>query len=129
MDVGKVDKLDSRLVVRILDAEFPQLRPYSVSYLGEGCDSWAFVVNDRWIFRFPKRADVEAQLLIETQILPRLSERLPVPIPAFCFHGQPTPAFPLRFAGYPMLGGVPAIQLDRATAPHGIVAPLSTVRS
>ncbi|MDP9176766.1 MAG: phosphotransferase [Gemmatimonadota bacterium] len=100
------------LVAEIIGAQFPDLRPVEATYLGEGYDSRAFDVNDEFVFRFPKRADVEAQLLIETAILPRLAERTPVPIPAFSFHGKPSPDFPRHFVGYPKLPGIPGLDLD-----------------
>lgn len=81
-------------------------------YLGEGYDSTAFDVNGRLVFRFPKRADVEAQLPIETAILPRLAERTPIPVPAFSFHGKPSPEFSRHFVGYPKLPGVEGIDLE-----------------
>lgn len=98
----------------ILHDQFEELRPVTAVYLGEGCDSVAFEVNGKFVFRFPKRSDVEEQFAIEARLLPALAPALPLPIPAFCFFGQPTPAFPRRFVGYPKLPGRPAILLDPA---------------
>ncbi len=117
------DQLNTRLVAEIIRAQFPELLPAGVIFLGEGYDSSAFEVNAEWVFRFPKRADVERQLLTETRILPVLSEHAPVPVPAFCFHGQPSADFPRHFAGYRKLRGVPAIQLDPARLPFLKLAP------
>jgi aminoglycoside phosphotransferase (APT) family kinase protein len=104
--------IDRHNVAEIIAMQFPELRPVEASYLGEGYDSTAFDVNNELVFRFPKRADVEAQLLIETAILPRLAERTPIPIPAFSFHGRPSSEFPRHFVGYPKLPGVAGISLD-----------------
>lgn len=95
--------------------QFPQLRPVTANYLGEGCDSEALLINDRWVFRFPKTAEVEAQLAIESALLPAIGDRLPVAVPRFFFHGQPGEHFPRRFVGYAKLAGVPAIGLDPVT--------------
>ena len=108
------DSVDTKQVVDILQAQFPHLSPASVSDLGEGCDSSAFDVNARWVFRFPKRADVEQQLLLEMRVLPVLATHSPLPLPAFCFHGQPSEAFPRQFGGYARLPGVPALGVDPA---------------
>jgi len=121
--LGNGDRLDAGLVTEIIRAQFAQLVPARVVYLGEGYDSAAFEVNDAWVFRFPKRADVERQLLIEMRILPVLSERTPVPIPAYRFHGRPSSEFPRHFAGYTKLPGVPAIQLEFARVPFLQLAP------
>ena len=90
-------------------SQFPELAPVRAQYLGEGCDSTAFLVNDTWVFRFPKSAAVEQQLAMEARLLPVLADRLPLPIPRFRYHGRPGQHFPRRFAGYPKLAGVPAI--------------------
>jgi aminoglycoside phosphotransferase (APT) family kinase protein len=89
----------------------------SVEYLGEGCDSVAVEINGRFVFRFPKRADVEQQLLIESRVLPLLAPTSPFPIPVFRFLGEPTPEFPRYFAGYPKLPGHPAIEHDFGGSP------------
>lgn len=93
-------------------SQFPELIPVSVSHLGEGCDSIAMLVNDSWVFRFPKSVEVEQQLAMEARLLPVLADRLPLPIPRFHFHGQPGAHFPRRFVGYPRLPGVPAIGFE-----------------
>ena len=112
------------LVAEIIEAQFPQLRPVEASYLGEGYDSTAFDVNGRLVFRFPKRADVEAQIFIETAILPRLAERTPIPVPAFSFHGKPSPEFLRHFVGYPKLPGVEGIELNLDKSELSELAPI-----
>jgi aminoglycoside phosphotransferase (APT) family kinase protein len=109
------ETLEPDLVVSIIETQFPELQPVSVRWLGDGYDSNAFEINERWVFRFPKRTDVEEQLLTEARILPALALQSTIPVPVFRFHGSPSSGFPFRFAGYPMLQGVPAIQIDPAT--------------
>ncbi|MFE3190321.1 phosphotransferase [Nocardia sp. NPDC059240] len=46
-----------------------------------GWDSSATLVDERWVERRPRRAEVEAQLLRETRLLPWLAPRLPLPVP------------------------------------------------
>jgi aminoglycoside phosphotransferase (APT) family kinase protein len=99
--------------------QFPDVCPGRVSYLGEGCDSWAFDVDDRWVFRFPKRADVEQQLLLEARVLPVLAARSTLALPDFCFLGRPSAGFARHFGGYPKIPGVPAIRVDAGRAPLG----------
>jgi aminoglycoside phosphotransferase (APT) family kinase protein len=116
--------VDRDTVLGVIEAQFPHLAGASVTHLGEGCDSTAFEVNGGWVFRFPKRADVEVQLLTEMRVLPVLGERLPIPIPLFSFHGQPTPAFPRHFGGYAKLAGVPGLQLGPDWRPSPAAAPV-----
>ena len=80
-------------------------------------------MNARWVFRFPKRADVEQQLLVEMRVLPVLATHSPLPLPAFCFHGLPSEAFPRQFGGYARLPGIPALGVDPAMTPFGSWAP------
>lgn len=119
-----VGPLRAELVAEIVGEQFPHLRPAEVAYIGEGCDSTAFDVNGELVFRFPKRSEVERQLFIETDILPLLAEHSPVPIPAFSFHGVPSPLFPRRFVGYPRLAGVPAIGLNLTQSQFLQLAPV-----
>jgi len=105
-------------VSRILEAQFPELRRVTAAYLGEGYDSTVFEVNEGWVFRFPKRADVEDQLLVERRILPILSQTSPLPLPAYRFFGQPSPEFPRSFVGYPRIPGTPGILFEPDAYPH-----------
>lgn len=116
-------RLDGARVGAIVRQQFPELPLASVSYLGEGCDSWAFEVDGRWVFRFPKRADVARQLAVESRMLTVLGRTSPIALPQFCFHGEPSTAFPYRFVGYPKLAGERAIDLDARNMPVDSWAP------
>jgi aminoglycoside phosphotransferase (APT) family kinase protein len=120
------ERLDSGQVADIIQQQFPDLAPVSVRHLGEGYDSTAFEVRAlgiQWVFRFPKRDEVEQQLLLEMRVLPVLAQRSPIPVPVFRFHGELSAAFPRRFGGYAKLAGVPGIGLDQATLPFKTLAP------
>jgi aminoglycoside phosphotransferase (APT) family kinase protein len=115
---------DAARIARIIHAQFPALDPVRVRFLGEGCDSSAFEVNDGLVFRFPKRADVEEQLLTEARFLEALAASRPsVPIPDFQFHGMPTAEFPRHFGGYPKLPGQSAIDTDPRVSDPAHLAP------
>ena len=116
-------QLNAVQAASIIKLQFPDVSLSSVAHLGEGCDSTAFEVNGQLVFRFPKRADVEQQLAIESRILPVLAEQSPLPIPVFCFHGQPSEAFPYHFVGYRKLPGVPAIHVDTRSMPFETWVP------
>jgi aminoglycoside phosphotransferase (APT) family kinase protein len=94
-------------------AAFPALPVATCAPLGEGWDSAAWLIDERLIFRFPKRPAVARALTVEIALLPALAAALPVPVPRFAYvaqRGAPTdPTFP--FVGYPALRGV---FLDRA---------------
>jgi aminoglycoside phosphotransferase (APT) family kinase protein len=114
--------LTERVAAAVIGMQFPELAPVRAIFLNEGCDSSAFVINSAWVFRFPKRAEIDQQLLIETRMLAALEERSPLPIPAFRFHGRPSPEFPFHFVGYARIPGVPGIRLQSGQIPFHAIA-------
>ena len=111
--VAAAGELDAERAGRIVGEQFAALAPVTASYLGEGWDNLAFDVNGEWVFRFPKRADVERQLLLEIRLLPLLAAS-PIAVPAYVWHGRPSALFPRHFGGYARLPGRPAIDAARA---------------
>jgi len=111
------DRIDAALAGSVIREQFPDLQPSHVTWLGEGCDSVAFDVGNEWVFRFPKRDDVERQLLMEMRLLPFLARRSPLRMPEYRFRGVPTPRFPRHFGGYPRIPGSPAIGIDLDALP------------
>src|SRR4051812_37237619 len=101
--------LDADRVQALLSSGFPDLAGKPVRYFDEGWDSQLFVVGADLLFRFPKRAECERDLVGETALLPALARQLaPLRVPRFDYVGAAGPLFPYRFAGYAMLPGVQA---------------------
>ncbi|MCC5887931.1 MAG: phosphotransferase [Gammaproteobacteria bacterium] len=92
--------LDAAAVRRLLHAQFPDLAAESVSRLGEGWDCETWLIDDAWVFRFPKRESVQASLAREALLLPILAERLHIRLPVPEWSGRPDASFPFAFAGY-----------------------------
>ncbi len=89
-----------------IEEKFPQLKIKTLAYHAEGWDSVACRVNEKLLFRFPKRAEVEWHLLKEMRLLPELAPRLPLAIPRFDYMAQEAAkTFPFAFAGYEMIEG------------------------
>jgi aminoglycoside phosphotransferase (APT) family kinase protein len=65
----------------LLHRDLPDFRIDSFVPVTQGWDSAAFEVNGEWIFRFPRRPQVEARLRKEVALLPELASSLPVPVP------------------------------------------------
>jgi aminoglycoside 2''-phosphotransferase len=103
--------MDTALAAELIEAQFAELAPAHVTFLGAGCDSTAFQVNDGIVFRFPRNRAVERQIDIEDRILPELARHLPVRVPLFRFRGRPSLRFDRRFIGYQKLPGEPGIRL------------------
>ncbi|MGH9789560.1 MAG: phosphotransferase family protein [Candidatus Acidiferrales bacterium] len=103
--------------------QFPDLGDFTALPLGGGYDSQAFEVAGRWIFLFPKSPDSAASLPRQAALLPKLSPRLSMAVPAFRFFGQLSPAYPHPFVGYEKLPGTLGVEVDPARLDFGVVGP------
>jgi len=90
---------------QLIERQFPELSPARLERLGTGWDNTAYVVNGRWVFRFPRRRAMAKLLENEVRVLPRLSPHLPLPISVPNWIGRPEESFPYVFAGYALLPG------------------------
>ena len=73
--------VDEALVRVLLAEQFPELDASSAKLLGEGWDNSAWVVENQWVFRFPRRQIAIPGVERELAVLPRIAPLLPVPIP------------------------------------------------
>lgn len=108
----------------LIEDQFPALAPVRVESPSEGWDNIAYLVNNTWIFRFPRRTIAVDLIRTEAAVLPVIAPRLPLPIPIPVFVGEPEERFPWPFAGYRRLAGRTACRADlndeqrmRAAAP------------
>jgi aminoglycoside phosphotransferase (APT) family kinase protein len=97
--------VDEALVRALLGEQFPELDGASARFLGEGWDNSVWVVEERWAFRFPRRAIAIPLVERELTVLPRLGPLLAVPIPVPRFVGSPSDSYPWPFFGAPLLPG------------------------
>ncbi len=104
----------AELAARLVGAQFPVLAPVEASPLGVGWDNAAFLVNGRYVFRFPRRTIAARLIETEAHVLPLFAEELPLPISAPTLVGAATDEYPWSFAGYPAIGGtaLSALRLD-----------------
>ena len=110
----------------VLHAAFSGLAIESLGYLAEGWDSTVFAVNDRHVFRFPKRAGVDATLRKEIQLLPALVPVLPTAVPDFDFVSSPTTTYAWHIVGYQKLPGTPADEYQWTPGAIAAIAPALT---
>lgn len=99
-------EINKSLVSSLLHDQF-QLDISSISLLGEGWDNVVFLVNDKWVFRFPRRLIAKELIEKEIRLLTLLKNRLPLQIPKPLFLGQPTTTYPCTFYGHELLKGTP----------------------
>ena len=105
-------ELDSDQVREIISKN-TDLAVANVEYLGEGWDFYNWLINKRWVFRFPKRHSDIDTLVHEQRILNQLD--LPVKTPRFEFWVDRPRDFHKPFAGYGFLPGSPLIDFSSDT--------------
>ena len=82
-------------------------RPHTTLAIDHGYDFEVVLVDDEWIFRFPRRAGVEEALEAEIALLPAVSSALPVAVPRF-EHVSREPLF----VAYRAIRGTPLVSED-----------------
>ena len=92
----------------LIRGPFPEIGDVALAPLGAGWDNQAWLVNDAWVFRFPRRRIAASLITTEVRWLPELARHLPVPVPVPIFAGQPGDGYPYPFAGYRVLPGITA---------------------
>lgn len=83
--------------------------PATILENDEGYDFEVAIVDDDWVFRFPRRAGVEEALELEIKLLPALASTLPIAVPSFEYVSRD----PL-FVGYRLIRGEPLVDEDAA---------------
>jgi aminoglycoside phosphotransferase (APT) family kinase protein len=79
----------------------------SLVAIDDGFDFEVVVVDDAWVFRFPRRDAVVVALEQEAALLPVLSDALPVDVPRFTHISREPP-----YVVYPLIHGTPLVDED-----------------
>lgn len=87
----------------MIEEQFPEVNIQTVKSLGEGFRNYAILVNEEWVFRFPKSRQGADELTKEIQLLPLLADHVKVGIPAFEYIGKRRDGRP--FVGYRKVQG------------------------
>lgn len=110
------------MALQLIQEQFPELCVQTIRLLGAGWDNTAFILDEEFIFRFPRRKIALPLLEAEWCALPKLAHRLPLPIPTPQWKGVPTSHFHWPFIGYRMIPGFTACY---ANLPEGQRASLA----
>jgi aminoglycoside phosphotransferase (APT) family kinase protein len=100
------------LATALIESQFPTLAPVTLESMGAGWDNTAYLVNDEWVFRFPRRTIAVPLLETEGRVLPALAPRLPCPIPRPVWFGRADATYKWPFLGYRRLDGHVASDVD-----------------
>jgi aminoglycoside phosphotransferase (APT) family kinase protein len=97
--------VDADLARQLIRSQFPELEVRSLRLLAEGWDNAVWVVDERWAFRFPRRAIAIPGVERELAVLPRLAPYLPAQIPNPVYVGEPALGYPWPFFGARLIAG------------------------
>jgi aminoglycoside phosphotransferase (APT) family kinase protein len=97
--------VDRDLAYRLIAGKFDGLEPVELRLLGEGWDNTVWLVDRRWVFRFPRRKAVIPGIKREMALLPRLAPLVPLPIPRPIFFGRPADGYRWPFFGAALIPG------------------------
>ena len=104
--------IDEEFAGKLVEEQFPELAPVNVEFISNGWDNIAYIINGKYIFRFPRRKVAIEGLDTENHVLPRIAPLLPLPITAPEFVGKPVDGYPCPFSGYPLIKGETACRMD-----------------
>lgn len=99
------------IAANLIARQFPDLAPVTVAPLGVGWDNVAYLVNEAFVFRFPRRAIAVPLLDVESRFLPRIAPWVTLSIPVPQFVGVPEADYAYPFVGYPILPGTTACRI------------------
>jgi aminoglycoside phosphotransferase (APT) family kinase protein len=106
----------------LIAAQFPSLALRGLRRLAEGWDNAVWVVDDAWLFRFPRRQIAIPGVEREIAVLPRLAPLLPAPIPRPKLVGRPAGGYPWPFFGARLLAGGEAAEAGLTEAARVLLA-------
>ncbi|MFT5455596.1 MAG: aminoglycoside phosphotransferase (APT) family kinase protein [Myxococcota bacterium] len=115
--------VDAALVARAV-AQWPELADRPIQALGAGWDNSAFLVDDAWLFRFPRRAFGRDAIEVEIRWCPQHAPRLPLAIPVPERIGGPLTDYPWRFAGHRLIAGETACRVSWTPDQRTALAPV-----
>jgi aminoglycoside phosphotransferase (APT) family kinase protein len=104
--------VDEALARRLIGTQFPEVDLASLRLLGAGWDNTVWLVDERWVFRFPRRQIAIAGVERQLSLLPRLAPLLPLPVGAPRFVGRAGEDFPWPFSGSERIPGRELVEAD-----------------
>ncbi|MDN3955859.1 phosphotransferase [Sporolactobacillus laevolacticus] len=115
--------VSEKLAKELVERQFPDLSPVTVTTLGEGYDNTVYLVNDCYVFRFPRRQIAVDLLNTEKGLLPKLAGTLPLQIAEPIYFGEPVEkVYPWPFMGYKLVrGNLPGVLTEEKRVESAVV--------
>ncbi len=96
----KNKRLTQRKLVKIIRGEFPRLKFSNAEINNKGWDHTNLILDNKYVFRFPKDDSHMKKIKVEMKLLNMLSKRVPVRVPKYDFMGKNN-----VFGGYKLIKG------------------------
>jgi aminoglycoside phosphotransferase (APT) family kinase protein len=97
--------VDEDLARELIEGPWPQFRGTVIRRFGQGWDNSAYLVDERIIFRFPRRSIAVPLIAHELAMLPKIAPHVPFAIPNPSYAGVPGASYPWPFEGYDFVPG------------------------
>ena len=97
--------LDRAFVARLLAEQHPDLADLPLQPIDAGWDNAMFRLGESLAVRLPRRAAAAPLIVHEQRWLPRLADRLSLPVPTPYRIGAPAPGYPWSWSVVPWLPG------------------------
>lgn len=104
--------VDAERAAALIGQQFRELRGLPVRELASGWDNVVHLVDERLVFRFPRREIAIPGVEREITTLGRLATHLPLPIPVPVYMGAPAGDYPWPWFGAEHLPGVEIAEAD-----------------
>src|SRR3990167_8137438 len=98
--------IDEALAKKLIEEQV-DLKVTAISLMGKGWDNVAYLINEKYVFRFPRRAMGVECMENEIYLLPYIAQYVSFPFSYPEFIGIATGKYPTPFAGYRILPGLP----------------------
>ncbi|MDP4001293.1 MAG: aminoglycoside phosphotransferase family protein [bacterium] len=92
--------MNKRQLLSKIRKEFPKLTWKTAQHNVEGWDHYIIILDDKYVFRFPRTKDYLKRLRYEILLLDYLKDKVDIPIPNYTFIAKDK-----SFAGYNMIKG------------------------
>lgn len=114
--------IDEDTALALVNEQFPELAVKSIKLLGVGWDNTVYLLNEQYVFRFPRK-EIAAKLL-ETEFasLPKIAGKLPIVIPVPKWFGKSSEKFQWPFIGYEILPGKTACYKNLSDKERAVLA-------
>ena len=98
-------------VIKLLEEQF-KMKIEDICFITNGWDNDVYKINNKYLFRFPRRNIANKLIEKEGNALPIIKQYVSTPLPTPVFFGYPTNYYPYRFLGYDYLDDLSVEEIE-----------------